>query len=259
MFDSLLGGWQSIFPNGGDACTVDGAEWGLDGEARLAWFDCESVGSSVIMKSRLVRSPFTITKIVSISSDEVTIGETVKNVGERHVDVMWGSQLFLGPALLDPDTTLDSSATLVRPDPRHADNADYDDILPWPRSYGGSSMINLRSVPGPESRITQGAYLSDFRAASAPDAALVTVTNARRRLRVGLSWDTDIWPHLWYRMEAGGTAGYPWFGAGHFLSLTPSTSWPARGLHEARRVSASSLRIHPGVARTAHLSVRITT
>ena len=102
MFDTLLGGWQSIFPNGGDAVVVEGADWPVDGEARLAWFDWEPAGSSVIMKSRLRRSPFTVTKIISLSADEVTIGETVKNIGEHHIDVMWGSQVFLGSALLEP-------------------------------------------------------------------------------------------------------------------------------------------------------------
>ena len=259
MFDTLLGGWQSIFPNGGDAAVVEGADWAVDGEARLAWFDWEPAGSSVIMKSRLRRSPFMVTKIISVSADEVTIGETVKNLGEHHVDVMWGSQVFLGPALLDPETTtMDASATLVRPDPRHAAEAGYDDILPWPRCYGPSGMVNLRTLPSHDRRVTHSAYLSDFRSDRVPSAPQVTVTNARRRLGVELSWDSGVWPHLWYHLEAGGVAGYPWYGAGRFLSLTPSSSWPARGIHEARRVSSSSLRIHPGVARTAHLSLRVT-
>ena len=259
MFDTLLGGWQSIFPNGGDAVVVEGADWPVDGEARLAWFDWEPAGSSVIMKSRLRRSPFTVTKIISLSADEVTIGETVKNIGEHHIDVMWGSQVFLGSALLEPDTVIDASASLVRPDPRHAAEAGYDDILPWPRCYGPSGLVNLRSVPSRDRPVTHSAYLSEFRSDREPTVPQVTVTNARRRLGVELSWDSGAWPHLWYRLEAGGVAGYPWYGAGHFLSLTPSSSWPARGIHEARSVSASSLRIYPGVARTAHLSLRVTT
>ena len=257
MLDSLPGGWQTIFPNGGDSAVVNGAEWGFDGEARLAWFDWEQAGSSVILKTRLLRSPFAVTKIISLNADEVTIGETVKNVGQEHVDVMWGSQLILGPAVLGPETSIDTAATLVRPDPNHAADATYDDILPWPRSYGPDGIVNLRSVPSAESRLTRSAYLSDFRSTPATPAPLATVTNVRRRLQVQLNWDLDVWPHLWYRLEAGGRAGYPWYRAGHFLSLTASTSWPARGIHEARRVSASSLRIHPEVARTSHLSVRV--
>ncbi len=124
MLDSLPGGWQTIFPNGGDSAVVNGAEWGFDGEARVAWFDWEQAGSSVILKTRLLRSPFAVTKIISLNADEVTIGETVKNVGQEHVDVMWGSQLILGPAVLGPETSIDTAATLVRPDPQSRSRCD---------------------------------------------------------------------------------------------------------------------------------------
>lgn len=257
MLDSLPGGWQTIFPNGGNSAVVNGAEWDYDGEARVAWFDWEQAGSSVILTTRLVRSPFEVTKIISVNDDEVTIGETVKNVGEEHVDVMWGSQLILGPALLGPEMIIDTGATLVRPDPEQAVDATYDDILPWPRSYGAEGMVNLRSLPADNNYLTRSAYLSDFRRVSSPGPPMASVTNGR--LRVELSWDVDVWPHLWYRLESGGRSGYPWYGGARFLSLTPSSSWPARGIHEARRVSASSLRIYPGVARTSHLGVRVPT
>jgi hypothetical protein len=253
MFDSYLGGWQTIFPNGGDSVIVDGAEWGFDGEARSVRFDEHTAGSSLIMETRLARSPFVLTKIVSLSDDEVTIGETVKNVGSEHSDVMWGQQVSLGAPMLGPDTIIDTAATLVRPDPRCTPEVSYDDILPWPRSYGTNGMINLRSVPASDNGgVTRWAYLSDFRAPSA------SVTNPRLGLRVDLTWDLDVWPYVWFQLETGGRTSYPWYGSGYFLSLTPSTSWPAHGIHEARRVSASSLRIYPGVARTSHLSVRVT-
>ena len=154
MLDSFPGGWQTIFPNGGDSAVVDGAEWGVDGEARVAWFDWEQAGSSVILTSRLLRSPFTVTKIISVNADEVTIGETVKNVGERprRRDVGFAGDLRRPRcwARTRPSTP---SATLVRPDPRQTADAGYDDILPWPRSYGPDGMINLRSLPavGPAS------------------------------------------------------------------------------------------------------------
>ena len=177
MLDTLPGGWQTIFPNGGDSAVVNGAEWDYDGEARVAWFDWEQAGSSVILKTRLVRSPFALTKIISVNADEVTIGETAKNVGEEHVDVMWGSQLMLGPALLGPEMIIDTGATLVRPDPQLALDATYDDILPWPRSYGPDGMVNLRSLPAADNYLTRSAYLSDFRSAPSPGAPMATVTN----------------------------------------------------------------------------------
>ena len=65
MIDSLTGGWQTLFPNGGDSVFAHGVEWAYDGEVRLTWMDWEFTGSSVRMTGRLVRSPFEITKIIS--------------------------------------------------------------------------------------------------------------------------------------------------------------------------------------------------
>ena len=50
---------------------------------------------------------------------------------------------------------------------------------------------------------------------------------------------------------------FPWFGAGRYLAFTPCTSWPAHGLHDARRISSTLLRIHPESTRSAHLTVRV--
>ena len=58
-------------------------------------------------------------------------------------------------------------------------------------------------------------------------------------------------------IEAGGSAGFPWFRAGYFLRLTPCSSWPAHGVHEARRVSDSTLWISPGSSETAYLTLTL--
>ena len=38
------GGWPLLFPNGGDACTVDGVFHGFHGEASIAPWDCDGFG-----------------------------------------------------------------------------------------------------------------------------------------------------------------------------------------------------------------------
>ena len=249
--DNHVGGWQTMFPNGSESTIVEGADWPAYGEARLAWCDWQQTGSSVILSSRLLRSPFQFTKTISVQDDEITVGETVKNVGEQHLDVVWGAQLRFGGDLLGPATRFDTRAALVRPDARQTPATGYDDIMPWPRSYASDGLVNLRTLPEPGHGGNRTAYLSDF---SAPEASL---TNAELGLRVALSWDGDIWPYLWYDLQTGSQAGYPWWGAVRYLALTPCTSWPAADIGEIRRVSATSLRIFPGSARTTHLSVRL--
>jgi hypothetical protein len=251
MIDSLAGGWQTLFPNGGDSISLHGVEWGYDGEARLTWLDWEFTGSSVRMAGRLVRAPFEITKIISLRDHELTVGETVRNAGRERIETMWGNQLMLGGALLGPETVVDAAAAVVRPDPDISPGADYDDLMPWPRSHGPDTMINLRLLPAPDAEETRLAYLSDF---SEP---LITVSRPSRRIAIDVEWDANVFPYAWYALEAGGRDGFPWYRAGYFLSLTPCTSWPAHGVHQARRVSSSTVMIGPGEVLTSHVALRV--
>jgi hypothetical protein len=252
MIDNLTGGWQTLFPNGGDSVFVDGVDWGYDGEARVTWLDWEFTGSSLRMSGRLRRSPFEITKIISLRDHEVTVGETVRNVGRERIETMWGSQLMLGGELLGPETIVDAAAAVVRPDPHTSRDASYDDLMPWPRSHGADGMINLRLLPAPDAGETRLAYLSDF---SQP---LIRIDRPSHSIAVELDWDAEVFPYVWYAVEAGGRAGFPWYGGGYFLSLTPCTSWPSHGLHDARRVSGSTVLIDPSEVLTSHVTLRVT-
>ena len=248
---STFGGWQMIFPNGGDAAIDHDVQRGFDGEARVTPLDWEYTGSSLILDGRLRHTPFTVTRTISLRGHELSLGETVRNVGREGLETMWGSQLTLGGDLLGPDTVLDTAATVVRPDPQFVPSTTYDDLAPWPRTPGASGMVNLRRVPGPTADESRLAYLSDF------TRPWLRVTRRERQLGLDLEWDGDRWPHVWYRLEAGGHREFPWYGAGYFLSLTPSSSWPAHGLHEARRVAATTLPIPPGATRTSSATLTV--
>jgi hypothetical protein len=252
MVDTFPGGWSSVFPNGGDSANAHGAEWGYDGELRLTWLDWELQATTLTLTGRLARSPFAVTKALTLDHDRVRLVETVANVGRESVEVMWASKLNLGGALIGPDTVLDSAASVVRPDPRFSSGAGYEDLMPWPRSYGENSMINLRSVPGPTAGETRLAYLTDF------TRPWISLTRPSNGLAVELTWDGDMWPYVWYSLEAGGRAGFPWYRAGYFLSLAPASSWPAHGLHDARRVSDSTVWMAPGGSRTSSLELLLT-
>ena len=248
---STFGGWQTLFPNAGDAVAAYGADWGVDGEARITALDWEATGTSVIMNGRLRHSPFTLTRTVSLRDHELSIGETVRNVGRERLTTMWGSQLTLGGDLLAPDTVLDTAASVVRPDPRFVPSTSYDDISPWPRAFGATGMVNLRTVPGPEANQSRLVYLSEL------TRPWLRVVRPERRLGLDLEWDEDRWPFLWYRLEAGGHNDFPWYSAGYFLTLTPCTSWPAHGVHEARRVAGSALSIPAGATRTSYATLTV--
>ena len=81
---------------------MQGVEWGFDGEARLTPLDWEYTGSSLIMNGRLRHTPFSLTRTISLRGHELSLGETVRNVGRERIATMWGSQLTLGGDLLGP-------------------------------------------------------------------------------------------------------------------------------------------------------------
>ena len=245
------GGWQTIFPNGGESVSVHGVEWGFDGEARTSFMDWEFTGTSLMLTTRLTRAPFELSKIISVRDHEVTVGETVRNVGRERIEVIWGSRLTLGADLLGGDTVLEASATVVHPDPKASPSVSYDDLTPWPRGHGRQAMINLRTLPAPDADESRIAYLDDF------TRPWLQVRRPSRDLAVELEWDGRTWPHVWYAVEAGGSAGFPWYRAGYFLRLTPCSSWPAHGVHEARRVSDSTVWISPGSSKTSYLTLRL--
>ncbi len=112
-------------------------------------------------------------------------------------------------------------------------------------------MINLRTLPAAESYESRLAYLAEFR------RPMLSLSNPVLDLGVDLEWDLEAWPYLWYSLEAGQRSGFPWFHNGYFLALTPCSSWPAHGLHDARRVSSSTEWIDADAEVTSHLSLTV--
>ena len=258
-FDLDPGGWQTLFPNGGDTVTVNGAEQGFDGEARIAYFDIlptenDDAGSptaaTLRMRTRLRRSPFELTKSVTLDDAEVRVTETVRNVGIGECEVMWGSQVRIGRPLAGPDAEVESTASMVHPDANHLYDVDYDDVNPWPRTPGSSSMINLRFLPEPDSE-NRVAYLTDL------TVGTISVRNPTLDCALTLDWDVEALPHCWYELEAGETDDHPWYGRGYFLTLTPSSSWPAHGVHDARRISSTAVTLDTDEERSASVTLRI--
>lgn len=253
--DGNPGGWQSLFPNGGDTVVVQGADQGYDGEARIAIFepvdDAPQDSSELHLRARLRRSPTEMTKIIELDGDSLTITETIHNVGSGEREMMWGTQLQFGAPLISKDAEVDSAASLVHPDATLHYDADYDDVTPWPRTVGRDSMINLRYLPEPGAE-TRLAYLTEF------SSGEISITNPTVDCAVTITWDHEQWPHLWYALEAGDETDFPWFGKGYFLALTPNTSWPSHGLHDARRKTSSTVKLEPGEQRTSTITLRVT-
>ncbi|HIT76495.1 MAG TPA: hypothetical protein IAA98_12995 [Candidatus Avipropionibacterium avicola] len=253
------GGWRTLYPSSGRAITLYGADMGYDGEACVAPYRVEEQApDSVRLRTRLVRTPVEVIRTITLSDPEdesgaatVRVVETVRNVGQQAVEMMWANEIVLGEPLVGPTTTVDTGASVVRPEPDTTHSVSYDDLMPWPRSQGKGEMINLRRVPAKDAATSWQAYLSDF---SEPQAE---ITNHAAGLRVRLTWDGETMPYLWYQMEAGGRQDFPHYSGSYYLGLSPASAWPRQGLNDARRISSTAQWLGAGEELTTWIELAV--
>jgi len=253
LMEAYPGGWQTVFPNGGDAAVAQNTTWGMHGEAWLAPFRWQRVADSAIeMTADLVHSPFRVIKQVTLEGVTVAVTETITNHGGHPVEVMWGHHPAFGAPLIDEGTIVDCAAGTVIADDLAPEGLT--DVRPgasgrWP-GIGGfpGGTADLRHMPGPGSRLSRMLYLSDF------TRGLVRISNQRLGLGARLEWDAVALPHAWYWLEAHGTAGFPWFQRAYVLGIEPASSVPAHGITAAR----ATMTFAPGQSRTVRVSVTIT-
>ena len=66
---------------------------------------------------------------------------------------------------------------------------------------------------------------------------------------IGISWDIEAFPHLWFWQEIGGK-GFPWYGRAQITAIEPASTYPSFGL-EAAIKSGQAFYLKPGEVRSA--------
>lgn len=249
------GGWQTVFPNGGDPVLEHGVEWGMHGEVWLTPFDWEITDNSVEMGARLVHSPFRVRKRVALDRSRLTVTEQITNEGGSPIDVMWSQHPAFGAPLLSERATVTTNARSILVD--DARDTPSSDLLrggegEWPHSPSPGGTTDLSRLPAGNAGIDRMAYLTDF--AGDPWARL---TNPDLGVQATLSWDGRSFPHAWYWLEAGGSDGFPWYSSAYVLAIEPATSYPGQGVHAVRTKTGTHLRVVPGETRSGQVSLSI--
>lgn len=257
LMEHYPGGWQTVFPNGGDACIEEGVEWGMHGEVWLAPFDVTgSTAGAIEMQTRLVRSPFEVVKRITVEGPTVVVNEWITNRGGHPVEVMWSHHPAFGPPLLGPDCRLHASARrVVVDDVRDTPSSDLIRGVtarwPWvPARSGGE--VDLRLIPPPAALVDRFAYLTDF------DEGLLSLANPKEMIGVELRWDLSAMPNAWYWLETHGSRGFPWYGQAYVLGLEPATSYPGQGIVAARSKTGTQVAVQPGQTRNTRLALTLT-
>jgi len=250
--DRSGGGWNTMFPNAGRASVEHGVDWGFHGETWLAPFEAAQIPGGVRMTTVLARSPFSVTKDVTVAGGQVTVTESVTHLGARPVDVLWCQHPAFGEPLIGPNTTVEITGCQVNPDMP-------DDVPPtekpprWPDHIEVDGVHHdLSQLHADRSGVARLAFLGGFD----DEQVRARIRNPELGLGVELEWSRADFPFAWYWYEAGGRQDYPWYGAAHSLALEPASGYPS-GVRRARELTGTATTIQPGetVTKTVRLAV----
>jgi hypothetical protein len=243
--DYYAGGWQELFPNGGNACTVGGVPHTFHGEASIVPWRHEIThghdgASELQLDVRLARTPFHIEKRVWLDPDRpvLNLWERVTNQGTTPQPFMWGHHPAFGAPFLDGTCRLDIPAATYLANEGQGERSTVTGGArsSWPRApRPGGGETDLSRIPGLDAGIATMGYVLDL------TEGWYALSNPGMGLGVALTWPTSVFPCLWLWQELGGSQGYPWHGAVYVMGVEPHSSWPGSGLATA---------IERGTART---------
>jgi hypothetical protein len=246
------GGWPLLFPNAGDACTVDGTFHGFHGEASIAPWDVEAGEGTLVLTRTFTALPATMCRTLSVAGEVLTIREELTYAGSQPADVMWGHHPTFGSDLLELPFEITCGAREVTAE------ASYDPpASPIARTaHGAWPTLPSRSnrsvdLAHPRSPWASVVYLTGF---DPPWAAIRRMDDAIAAL---LTWDGARFPCAWLWYELGGTQDAPWKGRTHLVGIEPCTTPCALGLGEARARGAPLLRLEPGVVLGSTISLHV--
>lgn len=259
--EAYEGGWQELFPNGGNANVYRGVELNFHGEASLAAWDYEIVATKgdvaeVRLSTRLRRSPFLIERSMRVESGKpvLTLSETITNQGREDLDAMWGHHPAFGAPFLSGACRIDTNARTFFAD--DIITSARNPLAPggsyaWPHGERDGVPTDLSRVAGPDDPPHETmAYLSDFDG----DHGWYGITNTELGLGVGLVWPTAVFPYAWFWQEMHAGEGYPWYGEVYVMAIEPFSSWPGHGLSAVIEKTGTHLTIPAGASINADLS-----
>lgn len=227
------GGWPLLFPNAGDACTVDGAFHGFHGEASISpWTVAQSEPNALVLEREFDVIPAHMRRTISIEGDTLSLHETIAYSGDTAVDVMWGHHPSFGSDLLDGPFEITSGAAEMSIEPAFAPPE-------------GAGLLR------PSAPLASLAYLTGF------DTAWAAIRRLDDAIAVHLSWDGARFPCAWLWHELEGTSALPWCSRTRLIGIEPNTTPCGLGLGQAKRRGAPLLRLEPGHHLSGWIALRV--
>jgi uncharacterized protein DUF4432 len=230
------GGWQEIFPNGGDSCLYKGCHLNFHGEASILPWDFQvrktSSRVSAVFTVSLFRSPFLLRRELTIESGRPTllISERISNLAEEDMHFMWGHHPAFGAPFLAgecriqlPGGVFQAHDVEISPASKIPAKAEGE----WPLVPGKDGPVDLSIVPPPNDRHSEFGYVRNLA------AGWYAIASHKYGFGFGLAWPREVYPYLWVWQELRGSFGFPWYGRCYVMAIEPFTSIPGTGLQNA--------------------------
>lgn len=239
FMDYFGGGWQECFPSGGPYTKYKGTEIGLHGEVCTIPWEATIIKDTpeeveVVCRVRTYRTPFFLEKTFRLkrNSGVLEMHEKITNEGEEDLPYMWGHHPAFGEAILDESCRVDIPAKKVETHTtvQDAQTSQFEPGVSgeWPHLQNNSGKTIDNSIIPPKSQKTHDLlFLSELK------EGWFALTNQNKELGIGMSWDVDLFPYVWFWQVYGGGSGYPWYGRTYNIALEPWTSYPNDGVENA--------------------------
>jgi len=207
FLDNYEGGWQELFPNANDGCQYHGQDIPFHGEVALQPWQFEVPRSDAENVLRLWvncrMTPFRLERVMCLEGSQLTLRESVTNLGSDPCDFVWGHHLTLGGDFLEDGCVLEiPAAVILTPDvlfePLTA-RLESAQAERWPFAlsrHGG--YVDLRDIRGPDCHSHDDVILGGL------EHGFYRVTNPRLNLSFSLEWNVDVFPWLMFWQPYGG-------------------------------------------------------
>jgi hypothetical protein len=244
--ESYRGGWQTVMPNAGNSCQVQGEHHGFHGRASNdPWELISSDGHSAVLSwsghGLRVRKRVSVSAAVLVDYEIRATRAEAPLVALEHVSV--------GAELLDPSVALDVPAARVYElDEQTGPVSPPEDCATWPEATmqdGSRERVDGWQIARPRGRLVA---LNDLAAGWA------VVRNPERDQGLALTWDVNFFPHCWMWQENRATAGI-WRSLTEILAVEPSTVPHSLGLAHAI-ASGDARTVRDGEVLTPWIVVR---
>jgi hypothetical protein len=231
FLDFYEGGWQDVLPNPGLISSNRGAAWGMHGESPLLPWRAAAADehneARLNVSTTLMRYPLRVEKVVSLAegSSVLKVDEVVTNLGEQEIEFAWLQHIVFGRPIVGPGMSVDMRAGTCTAGPYKQTRLKPGVEFEWPNAPAtDGSWIDMSRAPPTGSRYEDNLFVT-------MKEPWYAIRNSLSNLTVGVSWDLNVYPSLWYWLN-NGAIDYPWWGRSYNLGLEPSSSVTELGMKE---------------------------